>query len=90
MKGFKPTDKKPKKKSRVTTVRDFLASDSVNNLLDQLEQSKADIKDMLVVCIDNDDGLRFLTTEMTDSQIVFILESTKYDVLKSSFIDEDD
>lgn len=89
-KGFEPTSKKPKKKSRVTTVRDILAHDSVNKLLDELEQNKADIKDMVVVCIDNNDGLRFLTTEMTDQQIVYMLESAKYDILKSTFVDEDD
>ena len=84
MKRVESTNNKPKKKSRVTTVNDILAHDSVNNILDQLEQHKGDIDNIIVICVERNEDYRFLTSEMTDPQIIYILEAVKFDVLRAN------
>lgn len=74
---------KPKRSRRITTVEDLLARDDVNGILNNLNEVKPNISDLIVIYMDKRDKQRyFLTTEGTlVSTATWLLETTKYDII---------
>jgi hypothetical protein len=74
-----------RRKHAITTVNDILTRDDVNGILEHLDRVKPHITDLIVIAIDRRDKVyHWLTTENTlESTAVWMLESTKLDMLNS-------
>ncbi len=76
-----------KRRATFTTVSDVLASDDVNQILADVVSNKANIKDLIVISTDMETGK--FTWQVTDetliSQIVWLLEKMKADIINENF-----
>jgi hypothetical protein len=67
---------------RVTTITDLLTRDDVNDILAEVNKSKDKIKNMVVITVDHEDNQHWwITDETLNSIAVFMLESTKFDLM---------
>ena len=73
---------KPITLRRAKSFSDILAQDDINSILNELNDSKPDIKDLIVIWVDKKDDLWFQTTKDLKQTIsIWMLESTKLDLL---------
>ncbi len=73
---------KPITLRRAKSFTDILAQDDVNGILNDLNDCKPDIKDLIIVWVDKDNNLWFQTTkDLKQSTSVWMLESIKLDLL---------
>ena len=76
---------KPITLRRAKSFTDILAQDDVNGILNDLNNYKPDIKDMIVIWVDKNNDLWFQTTEqIKQSTSVWMLENTKLDILNEN------
>ncbi len=78
-------------KRRRITVSDLLARDDVNGILSDLDEVKPHIKDAVIIYLDKRDNSYYwqMTNGTLISTAVWMLESTKLDILTSDTEHED-
>ncbi len=83
--------KKLSKSRKLTTINDVLARDDVNDILEKVNRSKADICDLIVITMPKDGGYSLWITEETlESKVVYMLEAVKNDILNGKLEDCDE
>jgi hypothetical protein len=83
--------KKLSKSRKLTTINDVLARDDVNDILEKVNRSKADICDLIVITMPKDGGYRlWITDETPDSKAVYMLEAVKVDILNGNLENDDE
>jgi hypothetical protein len=84
-----PPKKLSKTTRKITTINDVLARDDVNDILEKVNRSKADICDLIVITMPKDGGYRlWITNETLESKAVYMLEAVKMDILNGN-LEED-
>lgn len=69
-------------KPEVVTVKDILTRDDINGILKDLADKKDGIVDMVVIYLDKDNRYHWeITNDTLSSTVVWMLESTKLDIL---------
>lgn len=87
----KPKTNKRKKASRIPSrIEDLLAMDNVNDVLQEIDNTKPHISDILVIYIDKRDNQIYFepTKETLRSLLVFMMESVKLTLLTEDDEDE--
>ena len=70
------------KSDRPIFPEDLLASDDINQILEDVNKVKPDIKHLIILWVDKDDNLYFETPDDTPQSIAtWMLECTKLDIL---------
>lgn len=64
-------------KNKVITVDDLLSSSDVNGLLEDVVKDKTNIKEMIIIYEDFEDGIHWSNTSMKMSKIIGLLEQVK-------------
>jgi hypothetical protein len=76
------------KTRRKVTINDLLVKDDINGILSDLDKSKPDIKDLIVIQLPRDGGYRMWITEDTlESTAVWLLECVKNDIINDKYED---
>ena len=71
-------------KRKLVTLNDLFARDDVNDLLATVDKHKADITDCVIIYLDKNRTYHWAVTKDTlESTAVWLLESTKHDLLHS-------
>lgn len=71
------------KKSRNVTVNDLLTKDDVNGILQDLDNIKPDIKNLLIIWTDKDDKYYWeMSDDILVSQANLLLDLTKDDLIR--------
>ena len=67
---------------KVKTINDLLTRDDINGILADLDESKPNISDLIVIYMDKNKNRCFQITENTlNSTATWLLETTKLDVI---------
>lgn len=77
--------KLPRKKKSVCTINDVLTTDDINGILADLEKTKPEIQDLIVIYLDKKTQKYVwqITDNTLSSTAVWMLESTKLDILNA-------
>jgi hypothetical protein len=81
-----------KRKQKLTTVKDLITQDDVNDLLQAISKTP-DIKHAIVLYLRKDGSYSWEATKsMTNQQVIFMLESAKFDWLSDNIksVEDDD
>lgn len=82
------TNKSSPRKKHLVTVNDLLTRDDVNGMLQDLQKKKVGIKNLIIIYTDDNSANHWeITSDTTSSLAVWMLESTKMDVMDGDLND---
>ena len=69
---------------KAQSFSDLLSRDEINDILSKLDEVKHDISDMIVIYMNKKEERYYymITSDSLSSMITWMLESTKFDILK--------
>jgi len=78
----------PKKEQQIETVNDLLAKDDIHSVIEDAIEHKKNMKCLVMVWLDNDDGLHYYTSTTNSKDTIYMLDECKFQFRTSGNDDE--